>query len=312
MDRVDRLSVSEVTTLHSPFASDVASYSAAGLGGIGVWETKLEGHGLRDVTDLLDASGLRVTNLVPNGNSVFPNALDPDPADPRERTDALCARLPALAGLHPETVVVVTGNVPGRDAVELRRTCVTALRRVAERAGDLGLAVALEPMHPSASDDFSFVASLGAAADLVTDIARPGVGILFDMWHAGQGPDAVNELRAVLELIVGVHVADAHVPTRSWADRSFPGEGSLPIEQFVAVLESGGFAGSYDVEIFSDDGTFGRRFPGSLWELPEEECLARSTALMRRLLTEIHSTTTRPPTGTRQREDPLEQGRRHV
>ena len=149
MDRIDRLSVSEVTTLHSPFDSDVATYTAAGLGGIGVWESKLAGRDLHEVADVLDAAGLRVTNLVPNGNSVFANALDPEPADPGERTDVLLAKLPALAVLHPETVVVVTGNVPGRDSAELRRRCVTELRRVADRAGELGLTVALEPMHPS-------------------------------------------------------------------------------------------------------------------------------------------------------------------
>ena len=44
MERVDRLSVSEVTTLHASFESDVATYSAAGLGGIGVWESKIAGR----------------------------------------------------------------------------------------------------------------------------------------------------------------------------------------------------------------------------------------------------------------------------
>ena len=284
MDRTGRLSVSEVTTLHAPFDSDVATYAAAGLGGIGVWESKIAGRDRKEIADVLCAAGLRVTNLVPNGNSVFANALDPEPADPGERTDALLAKLPALAGLNPETVVVVTGNVPGRDPAELRRRCVAELRRVADKAGELGLTVALEPMHPSAGDDFSFVTSLSSAADLVADIGHPAVGILFDMWHAGQGPEAVDELSAVVELIAGVHVADVVAPARSWADRKFPGEGALPIEQFVSVLDAGGFHGSYDVEIFSDDGTFGRRFPDSLWELPEEECVARATALLRRLL----------------------------
>jgi len=287
MDRIGRLSVSEVTTLHSSFDSDVATYAAAGLGGIGVWESKLQGRDTHEVADVLDAAGLRVTNLVPNGNSVFPNALDPEPEDPGERTDAFLAKLPALGVLNPETVVVVTGNVPGRDPAELRRRCVTELRRVADRAGELGLTVALEPMHPCAGDDFSFVTSLGTAADLVADIGRRCVGILFDMWHAGQGPDALDELSAAVELIVGVHVADVVAPARSWADRRFPGEGELPIEGFVGVLEGAGFHGSYDVEIFSDDGTFGRRFPDSLWELGDEECLARATALLRELLKRI-------------------------
>ena len=82
------------------------------------------------------------------------------------------------------------------------------------------------------------------------------------------------------------------------------GRARLPIEQFVDVLEAGGFHGSYDVEIFSDDGTFGRRFPDSLWELPEEECVARATALMRRLLNEMYCNYGDASEGGRQQEDP--------
>ena len=290
----------------------MATYAAAGLGGIGVWESKLAGRDLPGVADTLERAGLRVTNLVPSGNSVFANALDPQPADPAERTDALLAKLPALAVLHPETVVVVTGNVPGRDADGLHRRCVTELRRVADRAGELGLTVALEPMHPSAGDDFSFVTSLGQAADLVSDIGRQSVGVLFDMWHAGQGPDAVDELSAAVELIVGVHVADVVAPARSWADRRFPGEGTLPIEEFVGVLDAGGFHGSYDVEIFSDDGTFGRRFPDSLWELPDEECVRRATALLRTLLKRTCHVTGTQSQGVSHTRDLSKEGRHHV
>jgi len=286
MERVDRLSISEVTTLHSSFESDVATYSAAGLGGIGVWESKIAGRDPNEVADVISAAGLRVSNLVPDGNSVFPNALYPQPADPGERADALCAKLPAFAVLHPESIVIVTGNVPGRDSAELRRRCVSELRRVAEQAGELGLTVGFEPMHPSCEEDFSFITSLRAAADMVADIDHPAVGILFDTWHAGQGPDAVDELKAVLELIVAVHIADVVAPARSWVDRKFPGEGVLPIEEFVRVLDGGGFQGSYDVELFSDDGAFGNHCPDSLWELPAEECVARATALLRKLLTD--------------------------
>src|ERR1035438_4920682 len=148
MDRTDRLSVSEVTTLHSDFETDLANYAAAGLGGIGIWESKLAGRDLNEVAAQLSAAGLSVTNLVPEGNSVFPNALNLQPSDPAERTDALISKLPALGLLNPDTVVVVTGNVPGCDSAEMHKRCVVELRRVADRAGELGLSVALEPMHP--------------------------------------------------------------------------------------------------------------------------------------------------------------------
>ena len=49
VEPLKRLSVSEVTTLHSSFDSDVTNYSAAGLGGIGLWESKLAGRDLDEV-----------------------------------------------------------------------------------------------------------------------------------------------------------------------------------------------------------------------------------------------------------------------
>jgi sugar phosphate isomerase/epimerase len=166
-------------------------------------------------------------------------------------------------------------------------------------------------MHPSAADDFSFVDTLAAAANLVGDVDQASLGILFDTWHVGQGRDAVDELRALVDLVVGVHVADALPPPRGWADRQFPGEGTLPIAQFLSVLESNGFKGSYDVEIFSDDGTFGSRFPDSLWELPDEVCLARATELLRGLL--ANTCPTAPsPTDAHIRETTFNQERRHV
>ena len=57
MEKVGRLSVSEVTTLHACFESDVATYCAAGLGGIGVWESKLAGRDLNEVVGVLGGPG---------------------------------------------------------------------------------------------------------------------------------------------------------------------------------------------------------------------------------------------------------------
>jgi len=36
-----------------------------------------------------------------------------------------------------------------------------------------------------------------------------------------------------------------------------------------------GWAGGYDLELFSDDGTFGDDFEDSLWKLPAEELARR-------------------------------------
>ena len=82
-----------------------------------------------------------------------------------------------------------------------------------------------------------------------------------------------------------MHVADYRVPTRSWVDRALPGEGVAGIPAILRALDRAGWDGLYDIEIFSDDGTFGDEFPDSLWAAPAEETLQRAQAAFERCWT---------------------------
>ena len=68
---------------------------------------------------------------------------------------------------------------------------------------------------------------------------------------------------------VGVHIADWRDPTRGWADRVLPGDGVADLPALLGTLERAGWNGYYDLEIFSDNGTFGNAWPGSLWDVPK-------------------------------------------
>ena len=255
MSALARVSISEITTLPLTFDQDIELYAQAGVGGIGVWEMKLGGRSRREAAALVRDYGLRVTNLVAMGNSVFPTAMSPKPA-----------------------LVVTTGVADGLPVGEVHARCVSGLRRLARHAAHYGMQVALEPIHASAAPDFSVVSTVRSAAELAAEVDEPNVCLLYDTWHMGQEANAPAVIGRYGSLIGAVHVADVHEPTRSWADRSFPGEGSLPLKEIIDALESVGYEGSYDVEIFSDDGTFAQRFPDSLWLLPAEECVARAVA----------------------------------
>ena len=106
-------------------------------------------------------------------------------------------------------------------------------------------------------------------------IGDADVGILFDTWH-------VPEVSHV-DRIAGVHIADRREPTRSAFDRVLPGDGVLDLRTVVHALEAGGFDGWYDVEIFSDNGTFGDAFPDSLWDVETGELARRAVESMARL-----------------------------
>jgi sugar phosphate isomerase/epimerase len=57
-----------------------------------------------------------------------------------------------------------------------------------------------------------------------------------------------------------------------------PGDGLADVPAILRALHEAGWDGLYDIEIFSDDGTFGAAYPDSFWAAPAMETLARARA----------------------------------
>jgi sugar phosphate isomerase/epimerase len=72
-----------------------------------------------------------------------------------------------------------------------------------------------------------------------------------------------------------VHVNDWREPTRGWADRALPGDGVAGVPAILAAIDRAGWDGFYDIEIFSDNGTFGSAYPDSLWDVGSAEVVRR-------------------------------------
>ncbi|HZQ15268.1 MAG TPA: sugar phosphate isomerase/epimerase family protein [Gaiellaceae bacterium] len=278
-----RLSVSQVTTLRSSFADDVRSYAAAGLDGIGIWELKLPDGGDAEALELFEASGLEPASAVPAVPSILPLPLLGGPEDPAERVEAICASVERLAPFRPAGIVCLTGTGAGRDADEARATVVEGLRTVAAEADRHGLVVALEPYQRDGGELWTIASSIPEAVELIHDAGDPdGLGIQFDTWHLWNTPTLLDDIAREIDRFAGVHVADHRVPTRGWADRALPGDGPAGIPSILRALDEAGWDGLYDIEIFSDDGTFGDAYPDSFWAAPAEETLARARAAFER------------------------------
>jgi sugar phosphate isomerase/epimerase len=257
-----RIGICEWTTFPTSFEDELAAYGAAGAGAIGILEFKLDG--VEDVRGKLRESGLAVSACLPNAGSILPSPLIPGPEEPEARVESICGSIRRFAELEPGCVFFLTG--PGDD----REAMIEGIRRIGEAGVRHGVPVALEPIHPSQAEVLSPVATIEAAFDLIGDA---DVGILFDTWHL---PEVSH-----VERVLGVHVSDRTRPeTRSDMDRALPGDDSRAA---VHALESGGYAGWYDVEVMSDDGTFGNAFPDSLWALPADEIALRAVAAMEAL-----------------------------
>jgi sugar phosphate isomerase/epimerase len=248
-----RIGICEFTTLGASFEEDLAAYRAAKVGGIGVCELKLH----EGATEGLRESGLRATHCVPAVPSILPLPLIEGPAEPEARVEALCAGVRRLAELDPVCVLFLTG--PAGERGDARELVVEGIRSVAAAGRAEGVQVALEPVHPTQVDVFSFVHTIPEALEL---IGGEDVGILLDTWHVSDPAG----IAPYVDRIRGVHVADRREPTRSPFDRVLPGDGVLDLGAVLRVLDAGGYEGWYDVEIFSDNGVFGDAFSDSLWD----------------------------------------------
>ncbi len=234
-----------------------------------MWEIKLPDGGDAEALEQLEASGLGSAAAVPVIPSILPLPLMEGPEEPQQRIEAICASLHRLAPFKPSGVVCLTG--PGDD----RDTVVAGLQTIAEEAAGLGLRVGLEPINSIGGEDWTMISSIPEAVDLLEDADRPALGIQFDSWHLWKTPAIVEDIESYADLFVGVHVADWGGGTRGWCDRVLPGDGVADLPRILGALENAGWKGYYDLEIFSDNGTFGNAWPDSLWDVPAEQLARR-------------------------------------
>ncbi len=275
-----RFSVCEISTLHASFEEDLQAYQFAGVEGIGICEFKLPPLAGRHDPALQSFrdSGLSASLCVPRIFSILPLPLMPGPEEPRERIQAILAGLRRLAPFGPAACVCLTGPAGPLSEAGAREIVIAGLREVARAAADLGLRLALEPVHPSIRHQWSLVCTLPETLELIEAVGEPNLGVLFDTWHLGDAPGVLEQAQRHAARIFGVHVNDRRNPTRSWKDRVLPGEGTLDLPAILGALEAGGYQGWYDLEIFSDDGAFGDAYPDALWKLPPLELVRRGRA----------------------------------
>ncbi len=266
-----RVSISQISTFSASFADDLAAYSAAGLDGIGIWELKL-GDGPDDAElEAFRASGLDSASAVPVVPSILPLPLLGGPEDPAERLEAMLASLHRLAPFTPSGIICLTGTGLGRGPDEARRDVVDGLRQLAAEAEGLGLRISVEPYQRDGGDEWTIATTIPDALDLIRDAGdSPALQLQFDVWHLWNTETLFDDIANHVGRFAGVHVCDVRVPTRGWADRAAPGQGGASVPRILRALDEADWDGLYDIEIFSDDGTFGSPYDDSLWRLAPE------------------------------------------
>jgi len=255
--------ISEFTTQPLTLEQDLALYGEAGVTFIEVCETKLNRADPQPQLRLVKESGLAVSSVQPRLHGLFPELVNAEPKAPSERMAHFRRSIELFGRYFPGTTLVTISGVAPEANYELAyRTAEKEYKEIAKVAGDHGVRVGLEPLHPVLMNVGSFICSLAHAGRIIEAVDHPSFGLFLDVWHFWEDPDATRQIERYGPKIFGVHVSDWKTP-RAFEDRHLPGEGEIPLVPLLRAIRQTGYAGAYTLELFSDT-----RLSGSLWVDP--------------------------------------------
>jgi sugar phosphate isomerase/epimerase len=267
-----RYAVNVFSTPHTPVFDDIALIAGSGATGIGLWEAKLPDGRDDDVRDALAAAGLTVTYCVPMINTWLTNSISRGGVtDPVARTELMLAGVERLAAFDPVAILVAGGTSgdPDNPAGPLEPVA-DGLAQVADLAAGLGQTIGFELFSRRRGSPLHTLPDIVAFID---EVGRDNVGVMFDVSHSWCEPDLHDHLRQYITRISGVHVNDVKVDERSAIDRELPGRGRDVAAGIIATLIDAGYDGWWELELLSDDGTFGLELPDSYWKWPPDQLL---------------------------------------
>jgi hydroxypyruvate isomerase len=140
----------------------------------------------------------------------------------------------------------MAGKVPV--TATAHRTFVDNLRRGADKAAGKGVTLVIEPLNSRSAPGY-FLSHAQQAVDILGEVDRPNVKLLFDVFHLQiMDGDIITRLEKLLPLIG--HVQIAAVPSRAEPD-----EGEINYRAVFDALERIGYNGIVGAEYLPRAGT---------------------------------------------------------
>ncbi|TKA13555.1 sugar phosphate isomerase/epimerase [Actinacidiphila oryziradicis] len=268
-----RLSINQETVRQLSIPELADGVTGLGITGIGLWRAQTQEYGVEAAAKLVRDAGLTVTSLCRGG---FFTA-----SDPAERAAALADNRTAIdeaATLGTDTLVLVSGGLPAgdRDIAAARERVADAIAELAPYAGERGVRLAIEPLHPMYASDRCVVSTIGQALDIAERFPAEQVGVVVDTYHIWWDDTvAAGIARAGAGgRIASFQLADwiTPLPEGVLLGRGQLGDGCIDLRGFREQVDATGFSGAIEVEIFNP----------SLWARDGAEVLAEIAGRYRR------------------------------
>lgn len=261
------LSLNQRTTKRWSVTEAVEGCVRHGLEAVGLWREEVAEQGLAESVKLVRDAGLRVSSLCRGGFLTTPG--DPGGGAGRARQAALDDNRRAIdeaAELGAACLVMVVGGLPGvrpgeplpdagvsRDLAGARGQVAEALEVLAPYAGERGVKLALEPLHPMYCADRAVLSTLAQAVDLCLPYPEEQVGVVVDTFHVWWDPRLFEEIARAGRRIASYQVCDflQPLPADVLLGRGMMGDGVIDFPPITRAVAEAGYTGDVEVEIFN-------------------------------------------------------------
>jgi 3-dehydroshikimate dehydratase len=242
-----KLSIATVS-LSGDLTEKLDAIAAAGFKGVEIFEADLlsfEGTPA-DVRKRVADLGLEVITFQPFRD------FEGMPADSRERIFARAERKFELMGELGCDLLLICSNVSPQSLGGIDRAAAD-LHALGERAKRHGMRVGFEALAWG-----RHINDYRDAWEAVRRADHPAIGLVLDTFHIFARKTDLKPISSIpRDRIFLVQLADApllEMDSLSWSRhfRNFPGQGELPLLDFMGTLQSTGFDGLLSLEIFND------------------------------------------------------------
>lgn len=160
-----------------------------------------------------------------------------------------------------------------KDLAEGRAQTLDAIGTLLNHAQEVGMTLALEPLHPMLCGDRTCITTLRHANEICAQFARKNIGVVIDTYHVWWDETLASEIaRTAREnRILSFHVNDWLVPTTHLlTDRGMMGDGIIDLHGIWQIVKASGYSGPIEVEIFSE--RWWDEDPDMVFDLALERC----------------------------------------
>ena len=266
-----QLGFNGATTMTSDLPTDIRIAGKAGYDVLEITATKLDKflqtRFVSQVREMIDAAGLKTHAI---------NSIEKINFRDEDGHTAVLGRTEQLAQycrtLDCPWIIAVPGPAPrGTMWPAIRDNTVASLRAMSQVAAPYGVNLAFEFLgFPWCS-----VQTAAQAWEIVKTTNRPNVGMVIDTCHFYAGGSTIESIRDIdVRKLAVFHINDVESMPKEQitdANRLFPGDGVIPLQQIIGAVRGIGFDGVASVEIFRPE--YWARDPQSVAQEAKEKSL---------------------------------------